>query len=479
MIVNLTVARAIRRAMFDPDWFCRAVLHCPNDDWQSEMMNAVADLDRIKHKKPTIYNHDGLNRFSVRSCHGPGKTHLAAKLVHWWNFTKIGVIPCTAPKEKQVLTRLFPEFRRIANRAEKEYSKLFKAETKKIVWLDNLEHTAVAESGATPENLAGYHAKALLFIVDEASGVHENMYPAVEGSLTTEGSVLFMIGNPTKTTGEFWASHKKQGTRELYYRKRVSYKDSPRVKNSWARAMIAKYGPKSPVVMSRVFGEFPDQAENQLIVLDWLEAARNATIPDFDADPILKVSVDVADGGDDQSSITVALKYDDFTVVKKQRNFSFESSKAPIKVAEAAEAMFLLYGGRKDVDEFAVDALGVGAGTAGALIKKGYRVRAHKGGKASTQPEKYRNMRAQVYYSLRDALRDGYIFFSEEFFDDEADWQELCAQLCSVKMKLGSERVDELVSKEQMRADGIKSPDRGDSLSMQYAPPAETIVEAW
>ena len=131
------VTSAVDISRLDPDWFCTTILKCPNDLWQSEMMNAIADLDRIKLGIPTLYNHDGKNRFTVRAFHGPGKTHFIAKLMHWWNFTRQGRIPCTAPKEKQLTTRLWPEFRKLLASSEVWYQKIIKVDRTHITWFNN------------------------------------------------------------------------------------------------------------------------------------------------------------------------------------------------------------------------------------------------------------------------------------------------------------------------------------------------------
>ena len=41
--------------------------------------------------------------------------------------------------------------------------------------------------------------------------------------------------------------------------------------------------------------------------------------------------------------------------------------------------------------------------------------------------------------------------------------------MCSIKTKDGSERVETLMTKKEMKAAGIKSPDKAESLVMQYA----------
>ena len=162
---------AVRKATIDPNWFCETILKSENDAWQGEMMDAVADLDRIKMGIPPLYNPDGLVRFSVLAFHGPGKTHYVAKLMHWFNFTRRGRIIVTAPKEKQITQRVWPEFRKIRQQAMPEYRDLMKVDTTKINWCNDPDWTALAEASGSPDNIAGHHDDHILFIVEEASGV--------------------------------------------------------------------------------------------------------------------------------------------------------------------------------------------------------------------------------------------------------------------------------------------------------------------
>jgi hypothetical protein len=55
-----------------------------------------------------------------------------------------------------------------------------------------------------PEAFAGIHARRVLLIVDEASGVDEKIYEAGEGFLTGTGARVLLIGNPTKPSGQFY-----------------------------------------------------------------------------------------------------------------------------------------------------------------------------------------------------------------------------------------------------------------------------------
>jgi len=434
------------------------------------MMNAVADLDRALLGLPTMLNHDLLTRFTIRAFHGPGKTHYIGKEMHWWNFTRRGRIAVTAPKEKQLTTRVWPEFRKILGGAVSDYKQVIKTEGTKITWLHDVDWCALAESAASPENLQGLHDDWLLYLVEEASGVPQAMFPAIEGTLSTPGAVLIMIGNPTQTQGEFYDSHNKRGTMELYYKKAIRHDETPRISQKWVQSMIAKYGIDSPVVQVRVFGNFVDAAENQLITLQWIN---NAFLAEFETDgslPTFRLSVDVADGGMDSSVVSVAYHYDSFKYFKKQYLFNYEASVSPIKLAKSVSQIYdSIKKQNPNMDgDIVVDAIGVGAGTAGFLIEDGYPVVAYKGGSASDNSTEWRNRRTQSYMCYRDDLRDSKVVFADDYYD-EADQDDFEAQHTSIKTKPGTERIEELETKESMKARGIKSPDMADACAMQYA----------
>lgn len=465
--------KVVRKAKLNPDWFCEYWLQSPNDAWQSKLMNAVADLNRAALGRPTLHNHALKTRFSVAACHGPGKTHTLAKLMHWFNFTRRGRIPCTAPKEKQVTTRLWPEFRKLLAGARPGYRDLVNVDQTKITWAGDQDWCALVEAASQPDNLQGLHDKHLMFCIDEASGVNELMFPVIEGSLTTPGAIMVMIGNPTKNTGEFYASHNQRSSSDLYYRVQISAHDSPRVSKTWAEQMLKKYGRGSPIYKIRVLGQFADSAPNQLISLAWLEAAHVSEKSEWDdgSFPRLRVIVDVSDGGEDESVVTIQEHRDTNTLLWRVSRFSFEASVSPLETARVAERMAQEWSQRlgyqmRDV-QFIVDAIGVGAGTAGTLIELGYAVIQYRGGASSDDVKLFRNRRTQSYLAWRDALAAGTFLIHEEAIAKE-DWDDFCHQALSIRSKPGQERVEDLETKQEMKARGEKSPDMPDAVAMGY-----------
>ncbi len=484
--INLhnSMLAAVAKSRTDPIWFLETFLNIKTnkqdkkrsqnwslDPWQRELIEAAADVWRFKNNVATKYNHGGKRNITVRAMHGPGKTFGVACIMHWFNFVFYGQIICTAPKEKQLCTRLWPAFRKICARAGPAYSSLIKIDSTRITWCNDVDWAAHAETASEPENLSGYHYDYQLFIVDEASGVREEMYPVIEGAQSTGIlNITILIGNPTRNRGTFYDSHLKQKVAQHYYQIHVDLNKTTRVPLEWVKQMEDKYGRGSPIVDIRCYGRFAKDDSNQLIPLAWIDDARREWTPDGSL-PTLKIACDVADGGLDETVITVALEFMSFTVLKSIHRFSFPSSESPILAAKACLRIAEANGySVANGDLIIVDSIGVGAGTAGYLIdSKTCTVVAFKSGSTdSIDTRQWRNQRVRSFIVMRDMFRDGKIVI-DEYFCSDVDWEDFIAQMCSVQSKPGLERTEDLVGKEEMRRNGVKSPDMADSPAMIFA----------
>jgi len=240
--------------------------------------------------------------------------------------------------------------------------------------------------------------------------------------------------------------------------------------------MIAKYGLQSPVVQSRVFGNFVDTEPNQLLAMQWLTDAVGKELVDDGSHPRLRITVDVADGGEDSSIVSISHEYHSYTYFKKQYKFNFQPAVAPIKTAEEAQKLYNeeMASGRFYDGDIVVDSVGVGAGTAGHLILQGLPVVRYMGGAASDDTSQWRNRRTQSYIVYRDALRDGKVVFADDYFDPD-DEDDFYAQHASIKTVPGTERLEEIEPKEHMKRRGVKSPDMADTIAMRYATQAPIL----
>ncbi len=109
--------------------------------------------------------------------------------------------------------------------------------------------------------------------------------------------------------------------------------------------------------------------------------------------------------------------------------------------------------------EFSIDALcpdddGIGGGLTDLLGEsKEYEVMPFRSEETS---EVYANRRTEAYFKLKDWLEDGWL----KILNDS----ELIEQLLTIRYKYNRKGQKILVSKDEMRKEGVKSPDRADAL---------------
>lgn len=452
------------------------------DTFQGDILEAVMDVWRKHQGIPTRINHEGKNYITIRSGHGPGKTHTAALVAHLFTTAFRCRVVCTAPKLAQLRTRLWSAIRKIDNRAEAWYRSTHVVHDTAVYMLkpgvngkleEDRDWCILAETASQPENLAGHHEQFQLVIVEEATGVTENLYPVIFGALSAGTiQILLMISNPTKNTGTFAASHLSRREEANYFRYHVNLKNARRINRKWVAAMETKYGKESPVVKIRCHGEFADNSPRQLIPIAYaMDAVDRETRGADGSVRKIRLTVDVADGGEDETVVTGKEIWGLYEVLKKVRRFSFSAVDAVAKAADAAEVMFYEMAGRKGTDDIVVDSLGVGAGARDILIRRGHSVVEYMGGSSSDDTERWRNRRVQSYLCLRDALRDRKLDIADDCFESPEDLDEFLAQLASIELtaSVTGERVEDLVTKSEMKRKGMQSPDIPDALAMGFA----------
>ena len=437
--------RLIERFREQPVDFVREVLDAQPDLWQVEALNALATNSRV----------------AIRSGHGVGKTALESWAILWFLFTRPNSkVPCTAPTRDQVNNILWSELSKWL-KCSPLLTELFDWQKTRLSFKSSPERwCALAKSAARPENMAGFHEEHLLFVLDEASGIDDDIFEAVEGALTTADAKLLICGNPTRNGGFFKRAFFED--RELYATFKVSSADSNRVANEYCERLIRQYGADSDVVRVRVFGEFPKTEADGLIALELVEAACNR---EFEAVGKLVIGVDVARFGDDETVIqprvgSVALKPD----ICRKSDLMSTCGRIVRKVTELMS--------RHELKSAAVnvDDDGVGGGVTDRLrevfAEKNLRVEVnacHNGGK-SRDPH-FANRATESWFALRDRFVSGDISIPRD--------EVLTAQLATRKYRLTSSDKLILEDKPTYKKRAGRSPDRADALVLAFAPTAQ------
>ncbi|WP_286167092.1 terminase B [Clostridium sp. D33t1_170424_F3] len=254
---------------------------------------------------------------SIRSGHGVGKSAVEAWTVIWFMATRpFPKIPCTAPTQHQLFDILWAEVSKwLRNNPALEREFVW---TKEKLYLKGYpeEWFAVARTATKPDALQGFHADNVLYIIDEASGVKDNIFEPVLGALSTPGARLLMCGNPTQLSGFFYDSHHRN--RGSYSTFHIDARNSPRVSQDFVNTIVTMYGEDSDVFRVRVAGEFPKAEDDVFIPLSLVENSIMTEFSERKTPDIIHIGCDVARFGDDKT--VIGYKVDErVTFYKKRR----------------------------------------------------------------------------------------------------------------------------------------------------------------
>jgi len=418
----------------DPVKFVYEVIGARPTTQQEEMLRAVAPRG---------------SKVSIKSGHGCGKTSGLSWIILWFLCTHSNCrIPCTAPSSHQLNDLLWPEVMRWKNQMHPFFSAGIENSADKI-WIKDFKETqyAVARTARPekPEALQGFHAPNLLFVIDEASGVAEQIFEVAEGALSTEGARVIMTSNPTRTDGYFYRSQ----TRERKYWDCLHFNclDSHLVSDDYPKSMADRYGEESTVYHVRVLGEFPDSSDDTVIPLHYIEAAVGRDT-DYPMSPKI-AGLDVARKGDDATAITVT-QGNKIIYLDRWYNKDLMSTVGRVKA---------LYD-EKVFHKVQVDAIGVGAGVADRLAELGVPTVLVNVAESTAYKEKYSRLRDELWWTGREFFQD-----LSCCIDPDIKWlDELIGELSSVKYDFASNGKLKVESKEEMKKRGEHSPNLADSF---------------
>lgn len=410
--------------------------------WQVECLKALATHGRV----------------AVRSAHGVGKSCMASWAILHFLFTyEFAKIVCTAPTIRQLYDVLWSELAKWIKRSPL-LAELFEWQKTKIVFRQSpSEWFAAARTAAKPENLQGFHADNLLFVLDEASGISDEIFEVVSGALTGGNNKLLMLGNPTRSTGFFKRAFFED--RDLFYTMKVAASDSTRVSQEYAERLIKQYGRDSNVVRIRVLGEFPEIDSDSLIALEWVEAAMNRE-PEYTGDLVL--GVDVARFGDDETVLAARIG-DCALPLKAWRKTDLMTTCGRI-IGELERLMKKFSCSRATIN---VDDTGVGGGVTDRLREVIREKKMHVtvngcNNGAKPRDSHYINWGSESYFSFRDRLQSGEIILPRD--------DELAAQLTTRKYFVSSADKLALERKDEFKKRIGRSPDKADALILAFAP---------
>lgn len=481
-------------------------------------LNALnADVQRIKYMRdPVSWIDDDLGEFmwskqkdiirsiannrrtAVMSCHTIGKSHVAARAVAWWiknHAPGTAYVITSAGRGTQVKTVLW----RYIGRVHAENG--LPGRVNMTEWHMDILHSngktneEIVAMGRKPADLdpgafSGIHAEYVLVIFDEACAMHELLWDYADTLISNESSKFLAIGNPDDPTSEFASVCSPNSGWNVI---RISAFDCPAytgeavpeyvakslISPIWVEEKRKKWGEKNPLWFSKIEALFPESGTDGLIPLAWIHRAQELDLSgSLDDDSRVEMGVDVGAGGDE--SIVCVRKGYRCRIVREDKEPNTMTTLGNV-ISDARECQSNLT---------KVDYIGIGRGIVDKCKLD------FKGGRmnwdhcwdvkkmrnylpiigitvswTADYPEEYINLRAQIFWGLRQ-------LFEENLIDIDPEDDDLAAQLVSLKYRrtaAGKMQISPKTRVSKAKAGNelevlLASPNRADALGLCCMP---------
>lgn len=413
---------------------------------------------------------------AVQACHGPGKSWTAAQLTAWWLDTHPpgeARVVTTAPTGDQVKAILWSEINGAFSKAESR-GRPFLGRINETDWKLGKRLIAFGRkpSDYNPHAFQGIHAKYVLVIIDEACGVNKQFWTAAHAIATGEHCRILAIGNPDDPGTEFARACGSGRWNTI----KISVFDTPNftgedvpdelremlVSRVYEEEMRLEYGEESPTYISKVLGEFPNDAEDGVVRLSKVRACcRPRDIPWRPEllQPV-ELGIDMGAGGDE----TCIRERRGAVVGREWRFRERDPKKAVARIVEAIN--------QSQAETVKVDAIGIGWGVVGMLQEKQSQGlhRGHVVGvnvsESSSNPARFKNLRSQLWWEVGRQLSEDLAWDLSGLAED--DKERLVSQLTAPKYTTDSAGRTVVEPKDETKKRIGRSPDNADALLLAF-----------
>lgn len=397
-------------------------------------------------------------RLTIRSGHGTGKSSFLAWTILWSLICLSPCkVPCTAPTGHQLKDILWSEvaiWLRVLRERIPYLGRQIEQIGDEVRLVDApAECFAVARTARpeAPEALQGFHAPTIVFLLDEASGIADQVYEVAEGALSTPGAYVIQVGNPTRMAGAFYDSHHKD--RAEWECLHWNGEESPIVSKEYIERMARRYGRESSVYKIRVLGEFAGNPDG-VIPLQWV---LDAVDRDVKQTGEILWGVDVARFGEDRT--VLARRHGNTLPFPPQEWSGLDTMEVAGRIKHAWDSA-----AEADRPEtIFVDSIGIGAGVVDRLNEMGLPVRGVNVSESPAGKEEYNKLRDELWFRGRS-------WFEARDVRLCAGCDDLIAELSLPEYRIlptGKQKVD---SKEELSRKGVvHSPDQADAFLLTFA----------
>lgn len=507
-------AKPLTQYQIKPQAYAYDILGVTLTPDQDEMLQSIVD-----------------NRYTlVKASHAVGKTFTAAVAESWWFdcwSQHIGYI--TAPTWDQSFGLTFKQLKSL-RRAKGLPGLILERIIKDADKLREGDHYVKALNAERGEGFQGEHSAPILIVIEEGPGVPKYIWEAIGGLMTNPLCRVFAIGNPTDEATEFGIASQSS----LYNVMSISALNHPNIQAElrlekppfpdavrllWLYEMLEKeceivdkatedafefvslpeiknaiegrpadlnekwiYMPTA-YFQGRVLGEFPTQADQQVIPRAWLKWQPKLEASEDDAP---EIGSDVARFGDDRTTIFVRRgpclmsgreirKMDGVEVANACMEEALKAVREWKGPEWAASTPYEQQVALAKTISIKIDTTGgPGMGPYFVLKTAGYNAIGVNSSEPARNPEQYRNIRSELWFDVRQRAQEKRLDYSRLRQDIriklEREWS-------APKYKAPGYKIVE--EKEKMKARLGYSPDLADGANLAfYQPKVRRILAA-
>jgi len=340
-------------------------------------------------------------------------------------------------KIRLIIDTLPAEFR------PKGYDKSKHAPHMRVLNLRN-ESSILGEAG---DNI-GRGGRASIYFVDEAA--HVEHAEAVDAALSQTANTQIHVSTPNGEGNPFWQK-RHSGQVPVFV---FDWRDDPRKDAAWYERQKQRMTPVA--LAAEVDRDYSASVTNSFIPSPTVTTAMARGPGDVLAHaalPPIRIGLDVARFGDDRCVFSVRRG----RALLKQVKWGKTDT---VQTASRAKVLIQQWSRMGDIDQIAVDVIGLGAGVADMLRADFGEVVVDVNAALQMDNGEHYNLRAFMWDQMKDWLSTASI----------PNDQELRVSLTAVRYgyKGGALLLE---SKDDMKKRGIKSPDEADSLALTFAIP--------
>ncbi len=402
----------------------------------------------------------------VQSANGLGKTEGFALYVLYCVFVLGQLVIITSAVERQVKHGFMREIaRHVMTARGKLWGDLFRMG---LELGRGSKAGILAFSAADESRFQGLHSDNVTVILDEAQGLPEEIFTAAMACAVSEDSRVIALGNPLNPTGPFyetsrsphWKSHALSALDFINVTEGREVVPGAATRG-FINSIRDTYGESSPQYIARVTGRYPEESEEALIRLSWIEHAveqwKAGGLEHLAEREPFVLACDIARYGRDECILAVRHGPILRELVAWRGKSTQESAERIAREVARLEADGCTVG------LVLVDEVGVGGGVLDSLAERAQlNVLGFNSSTAATDRARFLNARAEAHWTLRRLLEDGGIALPEDDLLQE--------ELGKVRWFVSPAGLIQIEAKDDLKSRlAGRSPDRLDAAAMAFS----------